>query len=79
MSNKIETPFTDEQVKSLNDYQASGDFHPYTCGNDSRHRKLAATKEGWHCPDCDYTQKWAHGFSAHRRIAEATGVANPPS
>jgi hypothetical protein len=63
MNNKVETPFTDEQVKALNDYQASGQFHPYTCGNDSRHRVLVATTKGWHCPDCDYTQKWAHGFS----------------
>jgi hypothetical protein len=35
-------------------------FHEYTCGNDSSHKILVATEKGWHCPDCDYTQNWAH-------------------
>ena len=30
----INTPFTEEQVESLNAYQTSGVFHEYTCGND---------------------------------------------
>lgn len=53
-------PFTAEQAEKLNEYQKSGMFHPYTCGNDSRHAVLVATEKGWHCPDCDYTQDWAH-------------------
>lgn len=61
---QIEKPFTEEQVKALNTYQASGRFHEFTCGNDSRHRALVATADGWVCPDCDYTQSWAHGFMA---------------
>ena len=28
---KINAPFTDEQVKNLNDYQTKGRFHPFTC------------------------------------------------
>lgn len=32
--NKIQTPFTKEQVKNLNSYQESGSFHPFTCIND---------------------------------------------
>lgn len=28
---EIKAPFTDEQVKELNAYQAKGRFHPFTC------------------------------------------------
>lgn len=31
---KITAPFTEEQVKNLNDYQKSGEFHPFTCCSD---------------------------------------------
>jgi len=29
--------------------------------------KLIATEGGWICPVCDYTQNWAHPFSASKR------------
>lgn len=56
-----EAPFTEEEVESLNGYQESGYGHPFTCGNNSDHI-LVATREGWVCPECDYTQRWAHKF-----------------
>ena len=52
--------FTDDEVKSLNEYQTSHVGHPFTCGNGCG--DLIATKEGWHCPKCDYKQFWAHDF-----------------
>jgi hypothetical protein len=59
--------FTPEEVESLNAYQASGAFHPFTCGGDRTDEKhldgegrLVATAEGWVCPYCDYKQDWAH-------------------
>lgn len=55
------TTFTDEQCFHLNAHQRNSNFHPYTCGNDSRHRPLIATRFGWKCADCNYTQNWAHG------------------
>lgn len=72
---KVVAPFTDDQVKSLNDYQVSGVMHPFTCGgcrdrlgiregkfvND---RLLVATPAGWVCPTCDYTQDWAWAWMA---------------
>ena len=45
-------------------------MHPFTCGNDlcrgvsGQHASLIASEDGWHCPACDYTQNWAHGFMA---------------
>lgn len=54
--------WTDEQIYRLNAGQARRDRHPYTCGNNSNHQVLLATKTGWICLDCDYTQGWAHGI-----------------
>ena len=73
---KITTPWTLEQTDSLNKYQVSGQFHPFTCGGnrgDKAHKEYAqnhkqdsglliATPEGWKCPVCSYTQNWAHSF-----------------
>jgi hypothetical protein len=56
----LEAPFTTEQVKSLNEYQESGVFHPFTCGTDKCRCVLIAAEDGWTCPECDYTQNWAH-------------------
>lgn len=62
-------PWTEEQVACLNAYQAHGRYHPFTCpnrseeGHQERHGDLGvlvATTDGWVCPDCDYTQDWAH-------------------
>lgn len=65
----IKAPWSDVLVKELNRYQQSGYFHPYTCGNDSRHRELLATVGGWICLDCDYRQDWAHEIS--REVLDA--------
>jgi hypothetical protein len=68
----IKAPFTDEQVKNLNEFQNSGIFHPFTCPRkhaDEGDTNLVATKEGWFCPHpgCVYTQDWAHDFMAAKR------------
>lgn len=59
---KTTVPWSDETCFALNAHQHNQSFHPYTCGNDSRHRPLIATPQGWRCADCDYTQGWAHGI-----------------
>ncbi len=74
---RILPPWDQATVDALNRYQRAGNFHPFTCGNersDERHHVyartngdpdlglLVATPEGWICPACDYTQKWAHAF-----------------
>ena len=75
---KIEAPFSKEQVEALNRFQARPDFHEYTCGNDERHSGrhalLVATRDGWVCsdPECEYTQNWAHAFS----VNPSTDAAN---
>jgi hypothetical protein len=71
---KIRAPFTDAQVSALNAYQRSGSFHPYTCAIDST--PLIATRHGWGCPNCSYTQDWAHAPDALdpevRKVVEDT-------
>jgi hypothetical protein len=65
-------PFTVDEVASLNAYQQSGAFHPFTCGSgnrtDTRHLDgeglLVASTDGWRCPFCDYTQDWCHEWMA---------------
>lgn len=59
--------FSPDEVQSLNEYQHSGAFHPFTCGSghrcDPQHLDgeglLVATVDGWICPFCDYRQDWA--------------------
>lgn len=61
---KIFAPWTAEQVDALNRFQHASAVHPFTCvghegGGD---RTLVATRKGWICCHCDYTQHWAHAF-----------------
>lgn len=49
----------DERVYKLNAHQHDQTCHPYTCGTDSTHRPLVATRFGWQCADCGFTQAWA--------------------
>lgn len=59
-------PWTAVEVASLNAYQAAGVMHPFTCDSDDEPcaSVLVATTDGWICPDCGYTQNWAHEFMA---------------
>lgn len=81
---RIEAPFTPEQVVALNHYQRHGLLHPFTCGGDREdvaHKRyarehgdsdtglLVAATAGWHCPACAYRQNWAHAFMATARAA----------
>lgn len=55
-----EVIWTDEECYVLNAHQHDNCRHAYTCGNNSRHRPLIATRFGWRCCDCDYTQANSH-------------------
>jgi hypothetical protein len=72
---KVQTPFTEEQVENLNKFQMSGVFHPFTCCSagpaDKCERRLGtsegilvASTDGWVCPCGEYKQNWAHDFMA---------------
>lgn len=86
MSEKITAPFTEEQVLSLNGFQASGVMHPFTCGECPR--VLVAIEFGWVCPrtECGYRQDWAHSFMADGSWRKAVtaltdlsvGINDPP-
>jgi len=62
MSKQVSAPFTDDQVDSLNAFQAFGASHPFTCGGDNCREVLRATSDGWVCPKCGHRQDWAHSF-----------------
>lgn len=66
---RVTAPWDWQEVATLNAYQFSAAFHPFTCANSSSHGggRLHATPDGWECPDCDYRQSWAHAFMADIR------------
>lgn len=71
-------PWTDEQVRSLNDFQRSGVMHPFTGRNDllpfGKDDVLEATMDGWVSKvDPEYRQTWAHAFMADRSWEVAFG------
>lgn len=53
-------PWTTKEVEALNRHQKDSQFHPFTCPHHGDPRDLIATVGGWTCPQCDYTQDWAH-------------------
>jgi len=60
---QILTPWNEDQVNSLNAYQASEVGHPFTCGCRA---SLVATSDGWICPKgCNRgEQKWCFSWMA---------------
>ena len=62
----VKAPWTDEEVAKLNEFQETSWMHPFTCvfrGDDHEGEGvLVATNAGWVCPQCEYTQNWAHDF-----------------
>ncbi len=59
----IYAPFESAQVDSINAYQQSGRFHPFTCQTGDRER-LVAYPAGLECPRCGYAQDWVHTWMA---------------
>lgn len=57
--NRIVAPWTDDQVSSLNAFQAEGRMHEFTCnwGHYCLVRSLTATKDGWVCKGAALTNK----------------------
>jgi len=57
-------PFTDEEIKHINEYQCAAYMHPLTCtcGN---HIRLIATKDGLICSNCGRLQTWVHEWIAN--------------
>ncbi len=69
---EINSPFNQEQVNKLNEFQKCGRFHPLTCDRKAKECEvncnprdfskdgvLIATEEGWVCPCGKYKQNWA--------------------
>lgn len=62
---RIYAPFTSEQADGLNKFQTCKSCHTFACPNDSQNL-IAIVDAGWMCPECDYTQNWAHAFMVRR-------------
>lgn len=71
---KVYPPWDAATVVNLNGYQTFGKMHPFTCGFDpGGHGVLVAHRNGWDCPDCDYTQFWAFDFMASGELSSQEG------
>lgn len=59
---RSEAPWTIHQCDKLNEFQRCGWVHEFTCANTHQllPQTLYATPQGWVCPSCNYTQRWAH-------------------
>lgn len=78
MTDVVMAPFTTEQVTSLNAYQVSNAWHPFTCGGGHTPAqanagnpgcggiRLIAAEDGWYCANdlCGYRQAWAWAWMA---------------
>ena len=68
---RVTVPFTGVQQASLNDFQISGTWHPYTCPLDHdwcdepEHILNVLNEEGFtcSCTGCGYTQDWAYAYT----------------
>ena len=64
---RIEAPWTDDQVASLRAFQRCGYVHPFTGtrGPNGEETILIATRDGWiESPEGPVVQTWAHAFMA---------------
>lgn len=59
---KLTEPFTPDQVASINEYQHSDHYHPFTCRDGDI---LIATETGMECSTCGHKQDWVHAFMAN--------------
>jgi len=62
-SQHTKAPFRKDQIDSINAYQESGVFHPFTCANDCQ-EILIAQESGMKCPSCGRVQTWVHDWMA---------------
>ena len=61
--NQTPAPWNDDQVASLNAYQAAGYVHPFTHGDGEQQVDLIATRDGWVAEEGGpVVQTWAHEF-----------------
>lgn len=66
----IVAPWSKKQCDALNAWQKRSGVQRFMCSRhgDGEHKAangvLVATRNGWRCMDCPYTQTWAHDFMA---------------
>jgi hypothetical protein len=55
----VNAPWTEEQMKILDDWQFNVQNHPYTC---LEGHTLYVSRDGFVCPICEYTQDWCYAY-----------------
>lgn len=55
-------PFSEDQIKSINEFQNSEVMHPFTCCD---HQSMVAEKDGMRCLKCNRLQEWVHEWMAN--------------
>jgi hypothetical protein len=80
-ADRVDAPWTKDQVRRLNEFQEREGVHPFTCPGppegseeDCPSRNLIATPDGWLCACRRYTQSWAH-----RKMIEEPSRGDDPS
>ncbi len=62
---RVMAPFTEDQVASVKEYQASGSFHPFTCPACHGSPVLAIEESRLYCTTCKYEQTWVWDMMAN--------------
>ena len=70
---ELSIPFTEDQVKSIQEFQLCDRYHPFTC-NKCPDATLQVRADGFYCLKCDYTQDWCHDFMANWEWKEYYGI-----
>jgi hypothetical protein len=63
MFKNVNAPFSEQQMASLQRFQACEMMHPYTCHHCSH--KLVPIVDGLLCPEHGLVQTWVIGFTAN--------------
>ena len=82
MNERVEAPWDDDQVASLNAYQQCDFVHPFTGerGPNNEETVLIATKDGWvEKEGGPVVQTWAHRFMTDRSWEAMTSWNLKPS
>lgn len=60
VENKVKPNWSEDQVKSLSQYQHSNAYFPFVC---PENHILQAESSGLYCSDCEFVLKWSYEWT----------------